>query len=109
MNIILTTIGRKSGQTRLHEVSAVRDGNDYITSGSNGGAAKHSQWYINLAANPQTRVKAHGRTIETIATVVTDEQEYKRLWQLLVREYPVYELFQRRTSRQFPIVRLSPA
>jgi len=108
MNIILTTIGRKSGQARSHEVSAVKDGNDFITAASNGGAPKNSLWYVNLAAEPRTKVRANGRTVDTIATVVTDEEEYQRLWVKLTQEYPVYDYFQRRTSRKFPIVRLSP-
>jgi F420H(2)-dependent quinone reductase len=75
---------------------------------SYGGAEKHPDWYANLKNNPQVTVNDHGRVVPTIASTVTDEAEYKRLWSLMTSIYPGYNDYQRKTQRRIPVVVLTP-
>ena len=47
--LLLTTVGRKSGQERTHALLFVRDGERYVVCGSNFGDARHPAWYLNLS------------------------------------------------------------
>jgi len=106
--ILVTTIGRKSGQPRTRPLYATKDGNDYIVLASFGGAPQHPDWYQNLQANPQVTVQDRNRTLSTIASTVDDEADRERLWSKMTTIYPTYNDYQRRTERKIPVVRLSP-
>ncbi len=75
---------------------------------SYGGATKHPDWYFNLQAKPQVTVEDHGRVLECTAITVTDEADYKRLWDKMVAIYSPYNSYQQRTERKIPVVRLCP-
>jgi deazaflavin-dependent oxidoreductase (nitroreductase family) len=106
--ILITTIGRKSGEHRTHPLFAVQDGNDHVIIASYGGAPKHPAWYLNLLANPHVTVEDHGKTIATTASTVSDEAEYKRLWSKMTAIYAPYDAYQHNTERKIPVVLLSP-
>ena len=106
--ILVTTIGRKSGQPRTKPLATGKDGNNFVIIASYGGAEKHPDWYVNLKNNPLVRVEDHVRVVSTIASTVTDEAEYKRLWSLMTSIYPNYNDYQRKTQRTIPVVVLTP-
>jgi deazaflavin-dependent oxidoreductase (nitroreductase family) len=106
--ILLTTTGRKSGAPRTTALLYIPDGETYVVVASYGGSDKHPAWYLNLSANPRVLVEDHGQRVETIATTVSDQDEYARLWSRLVAIYSPYESYKRRTTRMLPIVRLTP-
>ncbi len=106
--ILVTTIGRKSGQPRTKPLATGKDGNNFVIVASYGGAEKHPDWYGNLKNNSQVTVEDHGRVVPTIASTVTDEAEYKRLWSLMTSIYPAYNDYQRKTARKIPVVVLTP-
>ena len=51
--IIVTNIGNRTGAIRKTPLMRVRDGDNYILTGSQGGAPKHPLWVHNLLANPE--------------------------------------------------------
>ena len=51
--LLLTTIGRKSGEERTTPLIHRTDGNRYIIVASKGGAADHPAWFKNLSKNPE--------------------------------------------------------
>jgi len=106
--ILVTTIGRKSGQPRTRPLYAVKDGNDYIVLASFGGSPQHPDWYLNLQANPQVTIQDRNKTLSTIASTVEDEAERERLWSKMTAIYAGYNDYQQRTERKIPVVRLSP-
>jgi deazaflavin-dependent oxidoreductase (nitroreductase family) len=106
--ILVTTTGRKSGQPRTKPLATGKDGDNFVIIASYGGAEKHPDWYVNLKNNPQVTVEDHGRVVSTIASTVTDEAEYKRLWSLMTSIYPNYNDYQRKTQRTIPVVILTP-
>jgi F420H(2)-dependent quinone reductase len=105
--ILLTTIGRRSGQPRISPLLFVRDGEAYVVVASWGGSDTHPHWFLNLLANPRVLVEDHGRVVSTVAAVIANEQDYQTIWQRFVAIYPDYEMYQRRTQRKIPLVRLS--
>lgn len=106
--LLLTTHGRKSGKQRVSPLVFVRDGDDYVIVASWGGSDSHPHWFLNLRANPRVTVEVHGTRLQALATTVEAPAVYKVLWQRLCEVYPGYRMYQERTTRRIPIVRLSP-
>jgi F420H(2)-dependent quinone reductase len=104
---LLTTKGRKSGRWRTVPLLYLADGNDFIVVASQGGSPQHPGWYLNLKADPSGELTI-GRQRFPILTRRVSEEEKAQLWPRLVKIYPPYEAYQRRTKRVIPVVRLSP-
>ena len=105
----LTTVGRKSGEKRtVLLTSPVQEGDDVVIVASRGGDDHHPSWYLNLVANPrvEARVKG-GPTIAMTARTATPD-ERARWWPSVEAAYKGYRSYQQRTSREIPLVVLSP-
>jgi deazaflavin-dependent oxidoreductase (nitroreductase family) len=102
--LILTTIGRKTGQERKNALifEETPDGGYAIVS-SNGGAPAHPSWHHNLVANPEVQVQIKGDKFKARARVTHDE-ERAALWPKLAAVWPDYNEYVKRTDRQIPIV-----
>jgi deazaflavin-dependent oxidoreductase (nitroreductase family) len=107
VRITLTTTGRHSGSPREAELYAFPAGEGLVVTGSRGGAARHPAWALNLRADPQARVRRGRGETEVLAREVTGD-EHERLWRLVSDAFPLYEAYQRRTTRRFPIFVLEP-
>ena len=59
--LLLTTIGRKSGQPRETALYTFPDQEDYIVVASNLGEEVHPGWYLNLRENPEVSILFGGR------------------------------------------------
>jgi F420H(2)-dependent quinone reductase len=101
--ILLTTTGRKSGQPRVTPLLCHPDGDRYLLIGSNGGDDRTPQWVQNLMANPEASIELEGETIPVRATIATPEEK-KVLWPKATAAYKGYDGYQRRTSRDIPVV-----
>jgi deazaflavin-dependent oxidoreductase (nitroreductase family) len=74
---------------------------------SNAGSPRHPSWYHNLRAHPDVIFGG----IAMQATVVDDEAERNRLWQLADRVFPAFATYRRdaaKVNRSIPIVQLTP-
>ena len=106
--LLLTTVGRSSGELRSNALFYLRDGADYIIVASKAGSPTDPDWFRNLQALPQAWVVADRRTVPVRAEVV-DESDRARLWGPLVTMWPRYEDHQRRANPHIvPVVRLRP-
>jgi F420H(2)-dependent quinone reductase len=105
--LLLVATGRKSGRRRTTPLLYLEDGDRYVIVASNGGAAKHPVWWLNLRANPDATVEIGGRKTRVRATEAQGAEK-ARLWKELVRMYPSYENYQERTDREIPVVLLDP-
>lgn len=105
--LLLETLGRRTGRLRTHALLYVREGERYVLCASDYGAHRHPAWYLNLVAQPRAWVQVGPRRFPVLAATPGGE-ERARLWALLVREHPVYETYQRATSRAIPLVALTP-
>jgi len=105
--LLLTTVGRKTGQPRTTPVMYVRDGDDYVITASNNGSDKHPAWFYNLQASPQAQIEVPGKRLEVSASVVSPA-ERDRLWSQLVAQAPFFDNYQKGTTRVIPMIRLRP-
>jgi deazaflavin-dependent oxidoreductase (nitroreductase family) len=107
-SLVITTVGRRSGQPRRNPLLYVPDGDAYVVIGSNWGQAHQPGWAMNLLSQPVAEVDVKGRRIPVRAEVATGA-ERERLWQLLVTEWPAYRTYVRRAGgREIRIFRLVP-
>lgn len=109
--VVLTTVGARSGETRYSPVIRVTvpGSDDYVVIASMGGAPKHPSWYFNLLAHPD-QVTLQDRAVKRRYDVrVTEGSEREELWELAASAYPEYRVYQTRTEREIPVVRLTPA
>jgi deazaflavin-dependent oxidoreductase (nitroreductase family) len=60
-----------------------------------------------LKADPEAWVEIGDRTLRVRAEEARSEEK-RRLWARLVKMYPPYENYQRRTEREIPVVVLHP-
>ena len=105
--LLLVTTGRKSGLQRTTPLLYLDDGNRHVIVASNGGAAKHPVWWLNLRANPEATVEIGGRKTRVRATEAQRE-ERARLWRRLVLMYGPYESYRKKTDREIPVILLEP-
>ena len=103
--LLLTTIGRRSGQPRTAPLLYLRDGERLGIVASFGGHPKHPVWYLNLTANPNVRVQV-GREKFAATAHTADAADRERLWPLFVEMYPGYAGYREKTTREIPIVLL---
>ena len=101
--LLLTTIGRKSGQPRTQPLAYTRAGDGYAVIASKGGAPQHPLWYLNLRANPLAEVTV-GRETRKVRARDADGEERERLWRALADLYPGYDRYAQKTSRRIPVV-----
>jgi deazaflavin-dependent oxidoreductase (nitroreductase family) len=103
---LLTTTGRKSGQPRTTPLNCTPDGDRWLLVASYGGDDRDPQWFRNLEANPEATLQIGAETFPVRATVATAEEK-KTLWPKVVAGYKGYEGYQRKTSRDIPVVVLT--
>ena len=105
--LLLTTTGRKTGESRTSPLIFARDGDDYLVVASMGGAPQHPSWYLNITANPDAEIQVKGDVIPVRARTASDEEK-PRLWKVVTAQWPNYDVYQTRTDRVIPLVVLTP-
>lgn len=105
--ILLDHVGRKSGKERTTPLLYLRDGNDLVIVGSRGGSDATPAWWLNLKAKPDTTVTV-GSERRRVHAHEANAEERARLWPELVKMFPDYDVYQSRTSREIPVIILTP-
>ena len=103
---LLTTTGRKSGQPRTTPLNCTPDGDRWLLVASYGGDDRDPQWFKNLQAHADATLQIGADTFPVRASVATPEEK-KELWPKVVDGYKGYEGYQRKTSRDIPVVVLT--
>src|SRR3954471_9539702 len=104
---VLETRGAKSGATRRNAIIYFHDAERVIVAASNAGSPRNPSWYPNLRADPDVVFGG----IAMRATVVEDETERNRLWQLADNVFPAFGRYRTDAAiekRVIPIVQLTP-
>lgn len=105
--LLLTTVGRKSGEKRTAPLLFLEDGERVVLVGSQGGMSKDPLWVKNLDANPDVEIEIGAKKRAMRARRGTSEEK-SRYWPALCRMYPDYADYQARTSRDIPVILLDP-
>jgi deazaflavin-dependent oxidoreductase (nitroreductase family) len=82
----ITTVGRRSGQSRVAIIGYFEDGPNLVTLAMNGWGEKEPAWWLNLQARPDTTVQLPGETRAVRARAATGD-ERDRLWATFA-DYP---------------------
>ena len=113
--LVLTTTGRKSGQSRTNGLTYCTDRGDLVVVASNGGSDKPPAWLLNLQADPRVTVRV-GRRVWAATARVATIAEQQQLWPKVNRTnrgmaplfHPGaagrYDVYQRHTTRAIPMV-----
>ncbi len=105
--LLLHHTGAKSGRERVNPVAYRRDGDRFVIFASKGGAPTHPDWYLNLMANPRATVEVGTDTIPVVARTA-EGNEHDRLWSAQKQDVPGFAAYERKTTRQIPVVILEP-
>ena len=101
--LLLTTVGRKSGEKRTVPLPYYRDGQRYLLVASYGGNEKNPAWVHNLTANPSVEIQVGFRKMKAQA-LPANEPERTRLWDQISTAFPRYLAYQQKTERKIPII-----
>lgn len=100
----LHTIGRKSGLLRSCYLTApIHDSNRVVLVASKGGDDRHPDWYRNLQSHPDAELMIHGER-RRVHVRTANAEEKAELWPKIVAAYQGYANYQRRTTRDIPVV-----
>jgi deazaflavin-dependent oxidoreductase (nitroreductase family) len=105
--LLLTTTGRRTGKRRTRPLAYVRDGERYVLCASNGGSPRHPGWYHNLTATGRAQIQVGAQRLAVDASTA-DPAERSRLFPRFVDMYQGYAAYEHKTSRQIPLVLLTP-
>ena len=106
--LLLTTMGRRSGQQHTVPLLFLRAGSQLVVFASYGGRDRHPEWYLNLVAEPEVGVQVSGDRFPARARTA-DHAERSTWWPRAIAAYPDYASYQTRTDREIPVVFLEPA
>jgi deazaflavin-dependent oxidoreductase (nitroreductase family) len=101
--LLLTTVGRTSGEPRTTPLIHRTDGGTWVVVASKGGAPENPSWYENLLADADATIQVKGDSIDVRASTAEGE-ERERLWSLMTEVWPAYDEYQAKTERQIPVV-----
>ena len=105
--LLLTTVGRKSGDDRITPLIYQKEGDAYLVVASNGGSDAPPGWYLNLQAKPDVRLQVWGEKMSARARTAT-AAEKPALWRKMTAIWPGYDDYQTKTDREIPVVVLEP-
>jgi deazaflavin-dependent oxidoreductase (nitroreductase family) len=105
--LLLSTVGRRTGQPRTTPLLFMRDGENLIVVASNGGRPQPPAWYLNLQAEPKASVRDGRRRLDVVAEeLASDERD--ELWRRLHDFYAGWAHYQTLTDRELSVIRLRP-
>ena len=104
--LLLTTTGRKTGQPRTVPLVFFEDGERLVVIASKGGDPRDPHWWENLKHNSSAHVQIGAEQRPTRARLASPE-ERARLWPRVKRENPAYAEYEKRTTREIPVVLLT--
>jgi F420H(2)-dependent quinone reductase len=105
--LLLTTIGRKSGEPRTAPVLYLADGDRFVVINTNAGNAKTPAWSLNLRANPEAEVEV-GRKRVGVRARLAEGKEREDLWRRHMEQYSGWEFYEEKLDRAIGVFVLEP-
>jgi deazaflavin-dependent oxidoreductase (nitroreductase family) len=106
--LLLHSKGAKSGAERVHPMMYLQDDGRLAVFASKAGMPTNPDWYHNLVANPRASVEVGAEQFDVDARVATGD-ERKRLWTQQKELYPGFADYEKKTTREIPVVILERA
>ena len=105
--LLLTTVGAKSGATRVNPMMYLADGERRYVFASKAGAPTNPDWYYNLLAHPEVSIEVGDQRVDVLATPVTGADR-DRIYAQQATLYPGFAEYEEKTDRVIPVVALDP-
>jgi len=108
--LLLTTLGRKSGKSRITPVCYVPDGNGYLILASAAGASKHPGWYWNaVKGSDSVNIQVKDKQMQVNVTELTGQEREKcyEVYKQAIGVDRVNGYEQKASHLTFPLLRLS--
>jgi deazaflavin-dependent oxidoreductase (nitroreductase family) len=105
--VLVTNRGVRSGKIRKTPLMRVEHNGRYAAVASQGGAPTHPSWYYNLRAESRVTLQDGAEKREMVARELSGA-EREEWWKRAVAAYPPYAEYQRKTTRQIPVLLLEP-
>jgi deazaflavin-dependent oxidoreductase (nitroreductase family) len=105
--LLLHTTGAKTGQEHVTPVMYRKVDGGYAVFASFAGQPRNPAWYHNLVANPDVQAEIGTQTVRLRARVA-DEVEREPIWIAHKAEFPGFQEYEHKTTRQIPVVILEP-
>ncbi len=106
--LLMTARGAKTGEAITTPLVYGRDGDDYVIVASKGGAPRHPTWFGNINANPEVEVEVPSASgtekFKARAQFVETRQARDRLFREMIKIWPSFEDYEKRTERLIPVV-----
>jgi deazaflavin-dependent oxidoreductase (nitroreductase family) len=106
--LLLTTTGNKTGRTLTKPLAYTNDGGRIFVIASFAGSSHNPAWFCNLEANPTVTVEVGTEKFQARARITSGE-ERDRLFKLQADKMAIFYDYQKKTTRQIPVVVLERA
>ncbi len=100
--LLLTTIGRKSGEKRTAPVLFIEDGGRFVVINTNAGNTRIPAWSLNLDADPEAEVEVRGKRTAVRARAAAGD-ERADLWRKHNRQYAGFDEYEEKLPGDRPI------
>jgi deazaflavin-dependent oxidoreductase (nitroreductase family) len=104
---LIKCAGRKSGKSYVRPLIYGNVGGEIVIVASKGGADAHPEWYLNVLESNTIGVQIATQAFEATWREPEGEERHQ-VWAYMAHQYPPYLAYQKSTSRQIPLVMLTP-
>jgi deazaflavin-dependent oxidoreductase (nitroreductase family) len=105
--LLLSTIGRKTGKKRITPLGYLEHDGSYVITATNAGFDTHPAWFHNLKSQPQVALQIGKKQLTAMADLANPILR-QQLWTKFVERAPGYGAYEKRTTREIPVVVLRP-
>jgi deazaflavin-dependent oxidoreductase (nitroreductase family) len=106
--LLLTSIGRKSGQSRTAPMVYLADGEHLVVIDSNAGHTRTPAWSLNLKANPEAEVEV-GSKRWLVRARIAEGEERASLWRRHSEQHSGLDRYETRANRDIAVFVLEPS
>ena len=104
---LIRCVGRKSAKVYVKPLIYGNFGGEIVIVASKGGADTHPGWYLNILTSNTIGVQIATQAFEATWREPEGEERHQ-VWSYMAHLYPPYLTYQKSTSRQIPLVMLTP-
>jgi deazaflavin-dependent oxidoreductase (nitroreductase family) len=105
--LLLTVKGRKTGKLHTVPLGCFDHKDGYVIVASNQGLPTDPAWYRNLQSNPRATVQLLDKVMQVTAETLAGAAR-RQAWQQVITTSPNYAGYEKRTSREIPLLLLRP-
>lgn len=98
--LLLTTIGRKTGEPRTVPLVYAADSQQYMII-----ATDNPAWYRNLKSKAQVSIEMRGEQWQIVEARDACEQEQERFWAQFIQQSPAFKSFRNQGNHQLVVLK----